>query len=192
MKVLKLSAVLLAAAMLAAAPGAARELPPHGTGGKAAGKKVEVEIAGGTLVVNGKKLTLMFDQKELIELLGKPDREAKLQNTLLTWDDLGLFAYVKPGTPSVHAVAVALGRDEKIMFWPKKSFTGKLTVDGAELKADTKIAALNKAKKAPEFEKNEFLDDTWSYKTAKGSVYLRRGPKADDGFISIEVGVLPD
>jgi hypothetical protein len=198
MRLWKLFVALSAGAALVAAsvPSSAAYLPPHGAGAGAKSgstdKKLEIAIDAGTIVINGKKLTLMFDQKELITLLGKPDREAKLSNTLLTWDDLGVFAYVKPDTPKTHAFAVALGRDPSISFWPKKNFSGKLTVDGAELKADSTIAALNKAKKGELFEKNEFLDNTWSFKEPKGSVYLRKGTKAGDGFVAIEVGVLPD
>ncbi len=200
-----LLALLLVAPALALA--ADRELlPPHGSIKKAPGplatkpgkkllgitpgKKLTIAIDRGTLEINGgKALTLMFDQKELIASLGKPDREAKLTNTLLTWDNLGVFAYVKPGTPKVHAVAIALDRDATLDFWPKKTFAGTATVDGAPVTRDSTIEQINKMKKGLPFEKNEFLAGSWSFKDAKGSVYLRKGP---DGFVAIEIGVLPE
>ena len=185
--------------------GADRELlPPHGQK-KAAGplakkpekkpgtrpqQKLTIAFDRGTVSINGgKALTLMFDQKELIAALGRPDREAKLTNTLLTWDDLGIFAYVKPETPKVHAVAIALDRDPSLEFWPKKTFAGTATVDGAAVTRASTVEQINKVKKGLPFEKNEFLNDSWSFKDVKGSVYLRKGP---DGFVALEIGVLPD
>jgi hypothetical protein len=158
--------------------------------GKPVPKKLTVAIDGGTIAVNGgKPLALMFDSKELVAALGKPDREADLANVIMTWDNHGLFAYVKPKTNRVHAIAIALDRDTNLSFWPKKDFSGKVTVDGAEVKASSSIAAINKLKKGLPFEKNEFLTDSWSFKDTKGSVYLRKG---EDGFVALEVGVLPD
>ena len=154
------------------------------------GKKLIVAFDRGTVSINGgKALTLMFDQKELIAALGQPDREAKLSNTLLTWDSLGIFAYVKPDSPKVHAVSIALDRDASLDFWPKKDFAGTATVDGAVVTRASTIEQINKVKKGLPFEKNEFLTDSWSFKDVKGSVYLRKGP---DGFVALEIGVLPE
>lgn len=191
-------------AVAAAAPAPAGYLPPHGGGGGAgpgpiAAKKVEIAMDAGAVVINGKKLTLMFEEKDLFALLGKPSRtdpgRNKQSNTLHTWDDLGIFAYSKTSEPKVHAFAVAFGRDpENRPFWPKKYFTGKLTVDGAVVTADATVPAMNKMKKGMPFEKDEFLPDTFSiqHPKGKGSIYLRKGPNAADGFVAIEIGVLPD
>jgi hypothetical protein len=194
--------------VVAAAPTAAGYLPPHGKaggggdsggGGPIAAKKVTIAMDDGAVVVNGKRLTLMFDEKDLFAALGKPSRtdpgRDKQSNTLHTWDELGLFAYSKSSEPKVHAFAVAFARDpENRSFWPKKYFTGRMTVDGAVVTPDATIPAMNRMKKGLPFEKDEFLPDTFSiqHPKGKGSVYLRKGPNAGDGFVAIEIGVLPD
>ena len=182
------------AALLALAPTpAAAYLPPHGMGGGAAvapkGKKVEIAFTGAIMTINGKKFALPADEADLIAALGKPDRTADLQNKIITWDDHGLFAYIRPKSTVCHAFAVCLGRD-KLDFWPKKNFIGKLTVDGAELRADSKISEVNDAKKGGKpFEADDVLTNVWSVDYKEGTLYLRRSEVAKEGFIKLELGI---
>ncbi len=138
-----------------------------------AGKKPVVAITGESIAINGKLLKLPCEKKELVAALGDPDREASLANVLLTWDDFGMFAYVKPGTTRVLAISVAFNRDTP-SFWPKKNFPGTLTVDGATVTTDSDPVQLNKSKKGKPFEKSAFDPDSMTIEGSKATLFLRK------------------
>lgn len=178
--------------LAAPAPQSQAYLPPHGSGGTAPKTgKLEIAFAGPVMTVNGKKMTLPTDEKQLVAALGKPDRRADLANLILTWDDLGIFAYLRPDSTTCHAFAICLGKDskEQLDFWPKRSFAGKLTVDGAELRNDSKIEDVNKAKTGKPFEADNVLTNVWSIDQKEGTLYLRRSSTAKEGFIKLELGI---
>lgn len=199
-----------ALAALAPAPtpaSAAGYLPPHGEGGKgggkgskgggdgggviAKGKKIDIAFTGAVMTIGGKKFTLPVDEADLVAVLGKPDRTADLANKIITWDELGVFAYVRPKTTTCHAFAICIGRDT-LSFWPKKTYSGKLTVDGAELKGDSDIDDVNDAKKGKPFKEDNILTDVWSIDHKEGTLYLRRSSKPKEGFIKLELGISSD
>ena len=172
------------------APTSWAELPPHGQSRKAApkAKKLTIAFAGATMAINGKKFTLPSTEAALVAALGKPDRRAELGNTILTWDELGVFAYLKPKTSTCHAFAIALG-ESTIKFWPKKRFSGLLTVDGAELKGDSSIIEVNRSKDGKPFKTDDVLDDVWTIDHPDGTLYLRSAEKPKTGFIKLELGI---
>ena len=180
-------AVGILVAALAPAPAAAY-LPPHGN--TAANKKLTIDLDGDAVILGGKKFTLPLEEKELTALWGKPDRTAELANRILTWDELGIYAYVRPKESKVHALAVAYSKHD-LSFWPKKNFAGKLTIDGADVTAKSTIQAIDKAKKGAAFEKS-LLPDTWKVMNKKTSIYVRHRPDPTEGLIDVEVGVDPD
>lgn len=136
--------------------------------------KPVVAISGESLSINGKTLTLPCEKKDLVAALGKPDRVAKLANTMLTWDELGVFAYMKPDTTQVTLLSIALDRDTP-SFWPKKVFAGTLTVDGATVTADSTLTAINNAKKGKPFEKDATDADTVTIERKMTANILRKG-----------------
>jgi hypothetical protein len=189
--------ILAAAAVLAlgTAPASAY-LPPHGAGGKGGGdgaivgKKPVINMDGDFITINGKKFSMPIEEKELVGVLGKPDRTADLANRILTWDEQGIYVYIRPKDTKVHALAVAYSKYD-LSFWPKKNYPGKLTLDGADVTAKSTVPALDKAKKGNPFEKS-LLPDTWKVVNKKTSVYVRHRPDPDEGLIDVEVGVDPD
>jgi hypothetical protein len=199
--------VLACGAVVAAlAPASASGyLPPHGEGGKgggkaggkgggdviAKGKKIDIAFTGAVMTMGGKKFTLPVDEDDLIAVLGKPDRTADLANKIITWDEIGVFAYIRPKTTTCHAFAICIGNDT-LSFWPKKSYSGKLTVDGAELKANSDIDDVNDLKKGKPFKEDNILTDVWSIDHKEGTLYLRKSPKAKEGFIKLELGISSD
>jgi hypothetical protein len=135
--------------------------------------KPVVAVSGDNLSINGKSFDLPYEKKDFIAALGKPDRESKLANGVLIWDDLGLFACVHPQTGRITSVSIALGRDSP-SFWPQKSFTGTLTVDGAAVSTDSTLTAINNAKKGKPFEKDTTDADTVSIERKSTVNYLRK------------------
>lgn len=181
--------VVVAGTALAATVAADDRPPKHGTVGitpkvdpkidpkvdpKPVTGKLTVGITGDSVVLNGKAFALPFDQKDLIAILGKPTRETRLTSTLLTWDELGVVAFVKPGGTKVVAVSIALDRDT-LSFWPKKPFVGAVMVDGAEVTAAATVEGINKAKKGRPFDKDASDPNGWVADGKAAAVYLRRG-----------------
>ena len=160
---------------------------PKVESGPVVGQKPVIAVSGDTITINGKGLALPFERTELVAALGKPDREVKLANILLTWDGQGVFAYIKPGSTQVNAVSIALGRDTP-SFWPKMDFSGTLTVDGAPVTANSMVAAINKAKKGKLFEKDKFADpEAWTIEGKTTSVTLSKGSSGQFNELTISL-----
>jgi hypothetical protein len=109
-----------------------------------------IAMSDGTLELRGKKLALPFPPEELTSLLGNPDRTTNLISTILTWDELGLYAYVDPKTKMVVNFYVAFQNDG-VAFTPKKLYSGKLLLDGAEVTVESTIDGINEARKGTPF-----------------------------------------
>jgi hypothetical protein len=109
-----------------------------------------------------------------LKALGKPTREADLANKLLTWDELGVFAYQTPGTSKVRAISIALDSAPR-KFWPKKLFSGVLKLDGATVTAETSVDDLNQARKDKPPFKVSF--DTWVVDYDDAGVWLTKPDK---------------
>ena len=149
--------------------------------------KVRVALDGTTLTIHGARITLPCKRAELVKVLGKPSRETKLSNVLLTWDEHGLVAYQDPDSDKVHAFAVALAPG-RYSFSPKKAFRGGLTVDGATVTAQSTADAINKAKTGQPFAKDKVLTDTWSIRHDKTLITLAEGKPGDkEKFIEFQV-----
>jgi hypothetical protein len=147
--------------------------PPEATcAGKPQPSKLKVEFTKGSVVINGTKLSLPIQRKDLVRLLGKPDRETRLANTILTWDELGIHAYQIPNTEKVRALHITMDREE-FQFNPKKVFTGLLKVEGATITALSSIEFINRAIKPAAFIKVRESDDTWELRFSDSALYLR-------------------
>lgn len=105
----------------------------------------QIAIDGETISINGKSLKLPCDRAEVEAILGKPDREEKLLNTILVWDKRGIVVFVKPDVGKVRQLTVALDKGD-FKYWPAHRFPGKLTLDGAEVTAKTDVEELDKAR----------------------------------------------
>ena len=144
--------LLLALSLLAAGPAAAAAAAD-----KPVAKELKVAVEGENVTINGKTLTLPADPADLVAVLGPPDRDVVLANRILTWDALGLVAYVTKKDPAkVRQLTVALDRDP-MKFWPTSTFSGTLTVDGAVVTARSTVEEINKAKAGTKFAPDEVL-----------------------------------
>jgi hypothetical protein len=130
-------------------------------------KAIDAEVKGDALTLKGQKLILPCAQAAVEKVLGKPSRTVKGFNTVLVWDDLGIFVYQDKTTKKVIMVAFVQGT-LKAPYAPKSKFAGKLTVDGAAVTAKSDVAALNKAKKGGAFQQGKAFKEAWTLKH-KGS-----------------------
>jgi hypothetical protein len=96
-------------------------------------------------VINGRSIAVPCERADIEAALGKPDREADMANLILTWDNLGVVAYVRKDVGKVRQITVALDKDTP-KFWPAKPFAGTLTLDGAPVTATTTTDQINAAK----------------------------------------------
>ena|GEM_PF-6897423 len=121
--------------------------------------KLQVKVEGKELSISGKKVSFPGHRQELIGLLGEPSRVLKKANTILVWDELGVFVHERPSDGPVFQFSVALGDlTKEFDFWPKKTFTGKLSLDGAAVTARATIDGINRAKKGNPLRPDEFLN----------------------------------
>jgi len=89
-----------------------------------------VNVTRAGVRIGSSTLELPTTEARLIEILGQPDRRSTLQNTILVWDHLGMFAYETPGTESIDSIAVSFTcRD--VDYCPKNTYPGVLVVDDA-------------------------------------------------------------
>lgn len=121
---------------------------------------IDFALNGDVLSINGTSFSLPVKRAAVEKVLGKATRESRLANNILTWDDLGIIAYMRPGDDKVFLVSLTFGK-ETFEFWPKKQFSGKATIDGAALKADTTVKAINREKKGLPFLKDTVLPGYW-------------------------------
>jgi hypothetical protein len=117
---------------------------------------LKVVFANGTVTLNGRKLALPIQRKELVGLLGKPSREVPAANTLLLWDELGLLAYQRPKTQKIRALQIMLAQ-EAIQVRPRKLFAGQVQVEGATITAASTPEAINRAIRSRAFVKDPGL-----------------------------------
>ncbi|AMV30403.1 hypothetical protein VT84_38780 [Gemmata sp. SH-PL17] len=149
-------------------------------------EKLVVNVDNGILSINTKAISLPGNRGAVVELLGEPSRVLNKANTIFVWDELGILIHENPDTKKIEQVSVALGL-LKYEFWPKKSFRGKLAVDGAVITADTTIEAINRDKKGKKFTATGFgLHSSVSYEKvevvtnrAKGMEVKPDGPIAE-------------
>jgi hypothetical protein len=108
-------------------------------------KDIKVTVKDNQFFLQEEKLTFPGELEPVAKLLGKPSRVVKNVFQYHVWDELGIAA--KQNTFRENKITVGvqltlkLTDDEEC---PKKPFTGKLTVEGTAISADTDIAALGK------------------------------------------------
>jgi hypothetical protein len=164
---------------------AVQDIPPENT--------LTVGINGEEISIKGKRFLLPAKSEDLQQLLGKPSREAKLTNTVLTWDDLGIVAYLYPGTEIVRAVTVAFTQKEnakeEYSYWPKKMFGGKLIVDGVRVLPGSSVAQINANKAGKPFEQDNNFRPFWIIQHENITHYLVQPEGKEIRCVSVNVRV---
>jgi hypothetical protein len=127
------------------------------------------------LEIKGQKITLKTTLADLEKLLGKPSSvDEGGFNIAAIWDELGLYILIRPETKTVAEITIHLGKNPRTyrQNYPKEKYSGKLTIDGLEIKKDSDIAEVARAKKGRPIKQMEGEDKGHIWKiAAKG-----RGP----------------
>jgi len=97
--------------------------------------KYEFAILDGAIALDGKQARLPVSYGTLVQMIGDPDRSKKLENTIHTWDHLGLLAYQAPGSPSISEVRFCF-KPESFAFSPRSPFDS-LVMSGVTLTASS-------------------------------------------------------
>lgn len=100
-----------------------------------------IELSGDGLRYDGVLFPLPCLVEILEKALGMSSRTSTKANTILVWDDLGVFAYVKPGGNAVFTFSVALA-EQKLNHCPRKVFAGKVKINGSYLQNGSDVRAL--------------------------------------------------
>jgi hypothetical protein len=70
-----------------------------------------------------------------------------MENTICVWDDIGMFGYELPGDGRISQLSLALQpMGPRYEFWPKRTFTGTLTLDGASIDGRSTVDSINRTK----------------------------------------------
>jgi hypothetical protein len=109
-------------------------------------KTLLLTLSAGSLSLNGQEFTLPVPVQEIINVLGKPTRESRLANTILTWDELGIYIYLDPGSAQAKEIHVDF-RKERVDFAPKKVFAGRVVIDKTEVTADSTTGQIDAARR---------------------------------------------
>lgn len=142
--------------------------PPKGNG---VTPNVMIEVADGSVVLNGTRLSPPIERKDLDRLLGKPDRETSRATTILTWDDLGIRALQARGTERIVAIHVELDHED-LDVSPKKIFTGTVKIQGVAVTPASTIESISSAIKPLKLEHSPATPHWWHVTYGQGSVYL--------------------
>jgi len=109
--------------------------------------QVRVSVSQGSLFVNGLNLQMPGPAQEVVKILGKPDRESRLANTILTWDNLGIYVHVEPESQQANQFTVAFGKGD-MPFSPQRVFAGQVTLNELEVTPETTEEQLRTATSA--------------------------------------------
>lgn len=143
--------------------------PPPGTS-----TQPLLTVEGSTVRYNGQILSWEQTQ-HWRQVLGPPSRE---QQGILTWDELGVILYDQDAKiPGPESFMVLLGRARHSAltqgepeFWPRKTFSGRLLVDGAAITSRSTINEVNREKKGASFNR-DYMSGVYSYHV--GDFYVR-------------------
>ncbi len=95
---------------------------------------MKIELSNSSYKINDTPFTYPIDTESLKVLIGEPSRVVKLKyNTVLTWDDLGIYCHSKDGS-KIAAINVLLNDGEDYRFTPKKIFSGSLLIHGEDIR----------------------------------------------------------
>jgi hypothetical protein len=89
-----------------------------------------VEVSRKGVRIGRERMELPSTDSRLIEILGEPDRTEALENRILVWDRLGMFAYAARDTSTVHAIAISFSCVD-MYFCPAQPYPGVVVVSGA-------------------------------------------------------------
>jgi hypothetical protein len=154
--------VLIVMALLGASFIAVADEPASGQ------KTTEVIIQDNMLTLNGQKFAMPTDRMVLEKILGKPSRSEEGTNAILIWDDLGVKALQNPESKKVFGLGLLL-KTSQFGTVPKKPFSGKVTIDGSSVTADTDIKELAKSKKGKQLKLLGSRDEVWLIKHDDGT-----------------------
>ncbi len=140
--------------------------------------RISIEVKGGSLSINGVKLSEPWSTEELIKIMGNPSRmmlsvqeggvagmtDDPRRANQLVWDDYGILADRSPVYPRptdnesahwadpVRMVAITLIRDLNApISAPKTPFQGSLIVDGGLVSPEATIDEINRERREQAF-----------------------------------------
>lgn len=114
------------------------------TGQAITARKIDISVSHSRILLNSSSVILPIQKNELFKVLGLPNRESAKMNTIYTWDQYGLLAYERPGSGMINQVSVVINNvDMNYAFWPRRTFSGRLTVDDTPIVSETTSSGLN-------------------------------------------------
>lgn len=114
-----------------------------GASGGVTASTYEFAILDGALALDGKKATLPLTFAAITQMIGRPSRTSHLENTIYTWDHLGMLAYQAPGASTISEVHFCF-KPETYAFSPRSAFdalvVNEVTLTAASTKEDVLAA----------------------------------------------------
>lgn len=119
-----------------------------------------ITVEGTTVRYNGRVIPWNTPPEQWQEVFGPRSRKVR---GISVWDELGVYLYDNDSShPAkdypVSSLTILFGRTQKSKltrtepdFWPKKTFRGRLMVDGALIHSGSNVNQINSEKKDPPF-----------------------------------------
>jgi hypothetical protein len=92
----------------------------------------QVKVVRRGVVIGSTLVRLPGQSSALVEALGVPSRTEELTNRILTWDELGVYAFLYPDDGRVHAIAFSF-ECKDLTFCPGSAYAGKIAVGSTEV-----------------------------------------------------------
>lgn len=120
-------------------------------------KSVVVTIGDEKSSINGVEFLLAPSLKDVIELLGPPDRIKKLANDIRIWDDLGIVAYSAPGTTEIDSLTFTMTKQDQELT-AKRVFSGQINLPMGPINRNSKMEDLKKLGFTPNASLEKFYE----------------------------------
>lgn len=122
----------------------------------------KITVTENTITIDGKELPRPLQADKLITALGEPDKTLHLANTVRTWDKLGLCAYSRPDSTTVHEINLDF-TPSNYKFSPASQYQGTITVAANTFTHKSTVKDLKKLS----FKQDQYLRHIYTNETPK-------------------------
>lgn len=132
---------------------------------------LDITIQNADLFINNQVLCLPATLDDVELLIGEAERRSSDSRTITHfWDHLGIFCIEQIASFEISLIRISINKDPSHTLQVRKTFKGKLAVDGVDIKNRSTIAVINELKTGKAFEQQS--NTSWFIKVGSTGVAL--------------------